>query len=318
LRVWDAATGSLSVACTAAERDGIPQYRSWWLPSALSADGQLLALGWGSQVLMIRRADGARIGVLAGAPGTNDTNFVRMSGDGRYVIVAREGGYGAAALFRTADGAMLPSSLPPLWTNPLFSPDGRALVSVNNGSVASFDLASSQTTVRRLSMSATELVGISGGCPIVYDQRNGMWRSCDRCDDPPFPMEAKYGPTSPLAVASPGGEFLAMRSGYGATAMVTLWRMSDHPDVVAAWPAARPADTPWQAGDAPRAITPDGRRIVLAGVPDNTTCYFGPSFEIVVRDTATGTVVDTLPPGATGIDDRARTFSYGGQLWCAR
>ena len=167
-------------------------------------------------------------------------------------------------------------------------------------------------------MSATELVGISGGCPIVYDQTNGLWRSCDRCDDPPFPMEAKYGPTSPLAVASPGGEFLAMHSGYGATATVTLWRMSDRPEVVAAWPAARPADIPWRAGDAPRAVTPDGLRIVLDGVPDNTICDFGPSFEIVVRDTATGTVVDTLPPGATGIDDGARTFSYGGQLWCAR
>jgi hypothetical protein len=316
--VWDAATGILSAACTAADRDGIPQYRSRWLPSALSGDGQLLALGWGSQVLMIRRADGARIGVLSGAPGTNDTNFVRTSADGRYAIVEREGGYGAAALFRTADGAMLPAPLPPIWTNPQFSPDGRALISVYNGRVASYDLASSQTTLRPLSMSATELVGISGGCPVVYDQTNGLWRSCARCDDPPFPKQTKYGPTSPLAAVSPGGEFFAWHDGYGATATVTLWRMSDHPEVVATWPAARAADATWQAGDVPRAITPDGRRIVMAGAPDNTTCYFGPAFEMVLGDTATGAVVDTLPPDATGIDDQARTFSYGGQLWCAR
>jgi WD40 repeat protein len=318
LRVWDAATGTLSATCSADDRDGVPQSAPDRLPSDVSADGQLVALGWGSQILMIRRADGARIGVLAGTPGTSLTSFVRMSDDGRYAIVGRQGGYPLAALFRTTDGELLSSSLPPLWTNPQFSPDGRALISVSDGSVESYDLASSQTTVRQLPMPANQLVAISGGCPVVYDQTDGMWRSCDRCDDPPFAADTKYGPTSPAAVASPGGEWLATRSGAGATATVKLWRMSDQPELVASWAAARPADSPWQDGDVPRAITPDGRRLVLDGAPDNYVCYFGPSFETVVRDTATGAVVDTLPPNPTGIDDQARTFLYGGQMWCAR
>ena len=44
----------------------------------------------------------------------------------------------------------------------------------------------------------------------------------------------------------------------------------------------------------------------------------GPQFELLLREVATGDLLDMLPPGPVVADGELRTLAYGAQLWCAR
>ena len=79
----------------------------------------------------------------------------------------------------------------------------------------------------------------------------------------------------------------------------------------------RADEVSWQPLEFPVAVTAGAGRI-LTGARYIGSCFGGPGYEVYVRESAAGVVLDALPPGVTAVDAAVRTIAYGPQLWCAR
>ena len=77
----------------------------------------------------------------------------------------------------------------------------------------------------------------------------------------------------------------------------------------------RAEEAAWTPQEFPVAIGP-GERMLTGAQPGNS-CHEGPQFEVYVRDSGRGEVLDRLPPGVTAVDTSIGTIAYGAQLWCA-
>jgi hypothetical protein len=323
LRVWHTEGAALTPVCETDDRTGTSPTQA-----SLSADGQIVALGWNGDVRLLRRSDGSRAATLSGdGPAVT---WLNLAPDARHVFAEREPAQDApfestpSLLWRVADGERLAALTSPnvdgwYWGRPAFAPGGGRLYIPRHKGTASelqtFDLDAGGAVTARPVTPYRIAIGEAARCPLLFDQTRGAWRSCETCEDPPFAAGARD------AIASLDGRFVVTRDAEGTVegtgGGVTLWRVSDAPAPLRTIPR-RPEEAAWDAREIPVAIATDGTRIVTGAEPDYLSCYAGPSFEVRVHDAADGHVIDTLPPGPSALDAQARTLAYGAQLWCAR
>jgi hypothetical protein len=315
LRIWRTGEGAVTPVC-AAERPGTPG------PSSLSADGQLLALPLVDSIRVLRRADGARVMWLpASAP---HLMRVDLSPHGNYMAIGPGGSAtGGSAVVRLPSGAPVATFAPDSsgWLDFLFTPSEEKVYSFGqrsaDTSVDAVTFASPGKVTSRIVPPYTTLLGFSDGCPVLYAASRGAWRSCGGCDDAPIaggqPDQGLFGRDN--AVLSSDGMFLAV-GGPNRGSGVTLWRLRPDPAPLLTI-GERADEANWQPLEFPVAITPAAGR-VLTGARYIGSCFGGPGYEVHVRDSATGAVIDALPPGLPAVDAAVRTIAYGPQLWCAR
>jgi hypothetical protein len=324
LRSWRRSDGAVTQVCAAEQPiDG-------GVSSSLSADGQLLGVALGSSVRVVRRADGATVMRL---PPNTSTQYARvdLSPRGRYAAVAPNwNATGGAAVVRLPAGGTVTTFAPDTsgWLDFLFTPADDKVYSIGkrttdqliDGSEYTLDsvsLASPNKATSRTVPPYTTLLGFSMGCPVLYSERRGVWRSCGGgCEDAPVAGptdENVFGPAN--AVLSSDGMYFAV-AGPHARPGVTLWRLWPDPGALLTVPprAEEPAPAPEEF---PVAITAGAGRI-LTGARHTQSCVTGPDFEVYVRDASGKQILDTLPPGVTATDAAVRTIAYGAHLWCAR
>jgi hypothetical protein len=316
LRVSSAADGTPTDVCAADEPSapaGTP------VASSLSSDGQLIALAGSNEVRVVRRGDGAVVTRIPDGLSTPPAK-VTLSPFGRYVVT-NAGPASVSSVFRVGDG-MRAGAFPIdawNWANFVFSPREDRVYSngFRNGvyQMNVIDLGSGTSSVVGVPPYSV-VVGTSNGCPVLYESGKGAWRACGACEDPPVGGATGDNLAGPLAAAlSADGAYLATWT-YPTDPGVKLWKLPPAAGKIATltprapWPG-------WSMLEFPVAVTPGGGR-VLTGAQPVGSCYYGPQFPIDVHDVASGAVVDTLPPGATAVDDPVRTVAYGAQLWCAR
>ena len=317
LRVWNPIAGGGFASVCSAENPNTPPY----CMASLSADGQVVAVGVGSNLRVFRRADGVRVMNLPmGTPLTSAR--IQMSPGGGFVAIAPTEN-STSAVYAVPSGAQVTSLSADSsgWLDFLFTPADDKLYSVGKRSgdfgVDTISLASPMNPTSRALPAYSTLLGWSAGCPVLYAANLGAWRSCGGCDDTPIAA----GPTNQgvfgryNAVLSGDGMFVAVAGPYSMPG-VTLWRLRPDPAELLTIP---PRDEPWELLAYPVAITPGGTRILIGATERNSICYSGPAFEVYVHDaTAGGAVIDRLPPGLSAVDATARTIASGTQLWCAQ
>ena len=310
LRVWNSAAsagGFVQTICSADE-PASP------LGASLSRDGARLAIGTSAGVRVLRTVDGATIASLP-TPGRpilspSGTRMVTVSLNDRQPMIVS----------RIADGAVLASVAQDqwLWANVAFSPREDRLYAggsdyrSNQYVMAVVELSSPGSSTIKSIPQYTALLGVSNGCPVLYEGERGVWRSCGACDDPAIASGGtKYDATQyRYAVLSSDGKYLGIAGSPG----VTLWRMPPEAATVATI-GQRASEAGWQPAERPAAISAGGTGM-LTGTWVNPACYSGPAFEADVHDTASGALLDELP--AFEADGALRTIASGAQLWCAR
>jgi WD40 repeat protein len=312
LRVWNsgAGGGGVQTICRAAEPAATPPAVS------LSRDGQRLAIGTSSGGRVLRTVDGATITNLptVGKP--------ILSPSGEHLVTIPWDTQSPVVVTRTADGALL-RQVPQdqsWWGKFAFSPrEDRLYVGGNNFGNTEYgldavDLSPEGSAAIKTIPLYTALLGVSKGCPVLYQGERGVWRSCGACEEAAIASGGmKYDATvASNAVLSPGGNYVAI----AGTPGVTLWRMPPDAGVVGTI-GPRRDEAPWNPDERPAAISPDGARM-LTGTYVFPSCYSGPAFEAHLHDTASGTLLDALPPAPDAVDGAIRTVAYGAQLWCAR
>jgi len=322
LRVWNSAAGDVIGDVCTTEADGRPYGVA---PSALSGDGDLLALGWDGDARVLRRADGARVADVAGSGSPIDS--IWLSPDGKYVASIGASGVPRPSplLIRIADGApvadLTNENLGSGRLSLVFSPDGDRVyahpASSLGGMADFFDLLQG-TRTSGVNVPGT-LLGFSADCP-VYQSSQGIWAACGHELGPPVAA----GATS--AALSPGGLFLATGDPEAADGGATLWLVAQQTPFATI--GRRLEDKPWDARQSAVAVSRNGRLVLLGEDPGNPACYDGPGFEVEVVDThvtawpamptSPPEVIDRLPPPPLSVDDSAFTVAYGPQLWCAR
>ena len=317
LRTWKPDPGgAITYVCNAEDPGAGPASAV----ASLSADGQMVAVAVGTDLRVFRRADGARLMSLP--MGTSLTNArIEISPRGGYVAIAPTR-TSASALYAIPNGARLASfdADPTGWVDFLFTPGEEKLYvtakRAEGFTLETFPLASPSKAARRPVPANTTMLGLSGGCPVLYSQAQGVWRSCGDCDDTPIAGGVSafdmYG-----AVLSADGMFVAV-AGPPDRPDLTLWRLRPDPAALLAIPR-RTDELGWDPLEFPVAITPGAARI-LSGAWFTGACFSGVGFEVRVRDgtTSAATVVDTLPPGFAFVDAAVRTIAHGAQLWCAQ
>ena len=314
LRTWKPSPGgAITYVCNAEDPGPAPAVAS------LSADGQTVAVGVGNDLRVFRRADGARLMSLP--MGTSLANArIEISPRGGYVAIAPTR-TSASALFAIPNGARLASFAADLtgWVDFLFTPGEEKLYVTakrpEGFTLETFPLAAPIQAARRPAPANTTMLGLSRGCPVLYSQAQGVWRSCGDCDDTPIAggVSAFY---MDGAVLSADGMFVAVAGPFDRPDL-TLWRLRPEPAALLAIPR-RSDESSWDPQEYPVAITPGAVRL-LSGARFTGACFSGPGFEIRLREAASiGTVVDTLPPGLPSVDAAVRTIAYGAQLWCAQ
>jgi WD40 repeat protein len=321
LRLWDVAGGTASTVC-AAEPRAADQYS---VPTSLSGVGDIIAMGFGPEVRILRRADAA---VLAAFRGEGNTvTSVRMSPDGRHVIAAFAGyPIPPSIVFRIEDGARA-ATLPYdgyAAVRGVFSPDGNRLYfnrfEQQKYLLVMFDLITGAAPTTREMPMYTQLIGFSVGCPVLWDKVLGIWRACEGCDDTPIasaPAGSSFGSWTSLAHLSPDGRLVVADHPRDQDGGLSLWRLPGQTAPV--WSMGpRAEEAAWEAREVPVAIAHDARRLVTGATPGNPACYAGPAFETRVHDIATRALVGVLPPGVSSADSVARTLAIGPQIWCAR
>ena len=206
--------------------------------ASLSADGQTVAVGVGSDLRVFRRADGARLMSLP--MGTSLSNArLEISPRGRYVAIAPTR-TSPSALYAIPNGARIGSfdADPSGWVDFLFTPaEDKLYVTAQRSegfTLETFPLASSSEAARRPLPASTTMLGLSGGCPVLYSQALGVWRSCGECDDTPIAggVSAFY---MGAAVLSADGMFVAA-AGPVDRQDVSLWRLRPDPAALLAIP----------------------------------------------------------------------------------
>jgi WD40 repeat protein len=308
LRVWNTSDVVPETVC-AGEPPTTPGYQQ--KPAAISRDGQVLALAAGTGIRVLRRADGSPI-ITSPMPGSPV-----LSPSGQILVTAPTLPTPPARVSRAGDGVRL-AELPGdewWWMSFAFSSREDRLYSTGFRSgtygLAAVDLTEPAGAAPVSAVPAYSLtIGSSNGCPVLFEPGRGAWRRCGSCDDTPFlPGES----TASGAVLSADGRFVAVRQGDDG---VTVGEM---PPVARRLASVRPrgGDPVWPPHEFPVAIASGGARL-LTGVSPERSCYGGPQLESVLRQVATGDVLDLLPPGPVVADGDLRTLAYGAQLWCAR
>jgi hypothetical protein len=310
LRVWKSGNALAQTICTATS---LPQTTQ---AVSLSRDGQRLAIGTTAGVRVLRTTDGAAFAAVP-TPGRP-----MLSPSGERLVAVPWDSHAPVVVSRVSDLALLGQVEQDQWWwgKFAFSPrEDRLYVGGNNFANTEYvldamDIASQGSAAMKDIPLYTTLLGVSKGCPVLYQGERGVWRSCGACQEVAVAAGGmKYDATvASNAVLSPGGNYVAVAGMPG----VTLWRMPPDAGVVAKI-GPRPNEAPWNPAERPTAISPDGARI-LTGTYVYPSCYSGPGFEAHLHDTATGTLLDAVPPAPDAVDGPIRTLAYGTQLWCAR
>jgi len=318
LRTWAPdPSARLTIVCSAEDSGTGTQV------SSLSADGQLLAAGVGSDLRVFRRADGARLMSLPMGTGLTGAR-IQMSPRGGYVAIAPIWS-SASSVYAVPNGARV-ATFPADgsgWLDFLFtSGDEKLYVAAARSEgfkIDTFPFATPALATSRPAPRETTLLGLSGGCPVLYSTSVGAWRSCGTCEDAPVAADTSpdfYLPGPYNAALSGDGTFVALAGPYDSPG-VTLWRLRPDPAPLVTIPR-RADEAGWDPQEYPVAITPGAARI-LTGARFSGACAAPPGYEVRVRDTTPGTpLVDSLPPGPTSVDAAVRTVAYGAQLWCAQ
>ena len=307
LDVWRPATGALTPTCSAEPR---PDGRSDLGP-VLSADGQTVAVPWGTQVRVLHRADGAPISTIDG--GSQEVWSISLSNDAARAVVmfSSRGGY-LTNLFRTSDGTQI-ASLGTGWSQVFFANSDSVLDGLTS-TAATVLYTRPDVGPWRAALRFSEPVwsaGMSGDCPVMVAPRNNLaWRACGTCSDPPFTTNTAGG-----VVSLDGTVFLGQDP--GEVAGVSLWRvLPPGGDAIRTYPP-RPEESTWNPSEFPVAVSAHGERAITSGrlvVP----CGYSPAFTSRIHDVASDTLVDELPPNVTSASADLNVLAIGSVLWCAR
>jgi WD40 repeat protein len=322
LGIWRPAAGPLVPTCTA---DALAS-EAWYAMTSLSADGASIAVDWGPQIRVLRRADGSTVSTIELA---NQTAFgmLTLSPDGRYVIAEFGAGSSPAfpiAVFRTSDGAEVADlggrftfqGDRHYWSTFAFLPDGRRLDGVvengatNTAQVMQVDLETGTVSPEVAISGWSSLVGTSGDCPLLVDSNMTLVRACGGCQ--PLPLAKN---TSGGIVSLDGSRYLS-QDGYAQVTPTVLWDISSHPGVLQTYPP-RPEEATWTVKEVPVAISAHGDRVITTAHEDGP-CARPPGFTSRVHDVATDTVIDDLPPFVTSASADLAVIAYGPVLWCTR
>lgn len=292
--------------------------------SALSFDGQSLAVAGHGEVRVFRRADGALIRRIPdGLTADFEPVKVSLSPLGRFVVTQSEGQGGVSSVFPVAAGprvgAFAPDSYGAPWVGVAFSQrEDRAYSNgYRNGAyrLDAMDLGAGASSSVPLA-NFTVVIGTSMGCPVLYEGTRGAWRSCGACQDAPIGGGSQYNPLgAQAAVLSSNGNYFGTWSSVTDPG-VKVWKLAPSAGPVATL-APRAGWNGWEPVEYAVAVSP-GAESVLTGAQPSGSCYFGPQFPIELHDVATRAVLDTLPPAPAASDGAMRTIAYGAQLWCAR
>jgi len=323
LGIWRPAAGPLTPTCTADLRASDERSVS----ASLSADGRTLAVDWGPEIRVLRRADGSMVSAIE-----HDHQLafkLMLSPDGRYVIgefyapdVATVLNF-PMALFRTSDGAQVAdlgdafSYQGGYWGTFVFLPDGRHLDAdlvrkYNDIGLWEIDLQSGSVAPKSLSDGAAPLVGTSGDCLLFRGpDPTTLVRSCGSCQPLVVARSTKGG-----LVSMDGGWYLTSNGDAQVTG-TALWSIGAVSGAVARTYPPRPEEAMWPVSETPVAISTHGGR-VITGAFENASCSAAPGFTSRVHDVATDTVIDDLPPGITSTSADLGVVAYGAVLWCAR
>ncbi len=306
LAVWRPATGVLEPTCSAEVR---PDGRSDLGP-VLSADGQTVAVPWGTQVRLLHRADGTPISTIDG--GGQGAWSISLSNDAAHAIVEFAGsgtGY-LANLFRTSDGAQV-ASLGSGWSQVFFTNTDTVLDGLKASQSVLYTRRDDDPWRPALRFSEVVIAaGMSGACPVmVAPLANTAWRACAACSDPPFTTSATSG-----VLSQDGTVFLGQDPGEVAGA--TLWRVLAQGDPIRTYPP-RPEESTWNPSEFPIAVSARGDRVVT-GAKQFAPCGYSPGFTSRVHDVASDTIVDELPPNVTSASADLNVLAIGSVLWCGR
>ena len=323
LDVWTPAQGPLASICSAEPRaQDFPTVQA-----SLSADGSRIAVDWGSEIRLLRRADGATLSTMTS--GGDPVLALALSPDGEHVLgrfydQPIPGGPTTfrQVAFRSSDGAAIaelataPGDAESSWSSFVFDPDGQHLDGLlsmpleNQDDLFRFDLQTGEGVSIRTTPTPSLLVGLAGGCPLFLQFGAGVWLSCHSGDGALFATDQATGGATSLD----GGRFLEQESLRGGGS-ATLWSLFPSPTIVRTYPS-RPAEATWSPSESALAVSTHGDRVVT-GAAVEASCYFGPRFQTQVHDVAGDTVIDALPPGPTSFDAELKAIAYGPVVWCA-
>lgn len=309
LGTWRPAAGPLVATCTGdVPSDGAAR-------SALSVDGATVAVDWGTEIRLFRRADGALLSRMSLAP--KKASSIQLSPDARYVIGTfydpAEPGY-STTLFRTSDGMALadlgaaPSS--GKLVGFAFSSDGRRLAAASQHpptgtTVLQLDLETGAWTSGPQSSGYPWVVGLSGDCPLIVDGST-LASACARCQTRTLVTDTQSGVVSFDST---------MYLGLGAASEPTstkLWSIGPQPELVRIYPPRDGA-----GAETPAAVSAHGER-VITGAANLEPCAPGQEYTCRVHDVATDNVIDELPPTFTSASTDLNVLAFGPVLWCAR
>jgi hypothetical protein len=319
LAVWRPAVGSWTPTCSA-ER---PVKSGGTLPTALDASGATVAVGWGPEIRLLRRADGALLSTFDHAH--QASNMLILSPDARYLlgrfVADPPTGLDPIAVLRTSDGlpvadlrGMYPYS-DGAWQDFRFLPGkdqlDATLTMGGSRSLVQFDLESGAATPDPYLDGPVQ--GLSGDCPLVAGPNLTLYRECG-------------GGCAPVALAtntrgglvSMDGRFYLTEDAANGPHSTVLWNITSPPTIIGTYPP-RPEEATWAVDEIPVAIGADGSRVITTAWPGYYTCTNGaPGFTARVHDVATNATIDDLPPHMTAFSGNLGVISYGPVLWCAR
>ena len=295
--------------------------------SALSFDGQLLALAAHGEVRVIRRSDGALVTRIPdGLTAEYEPVRVTLSPLARFVVTQSQGAPSVSSVFRMSDGtragAFAVDSYGWNWVGVAFSQREDRVYSDGYRSGAdrsdAIDLGAGTSSFAPIA-NFTVVIGSSIGCPVLYESTRGAWRSCGACEDAPVGGGEQYNPfRAQGGVLSSDGKYVG--------------------DVVDAHRSGREAVE--DAARAGRVAAPDAAR--AAGTGGNRSSSRSP-FRGGARRALTGAAAGRLLLLRTAVSDRrcttsrsehrrrhaasgarrhrrhdARRSRTAPQLWCAR
>jgi hypothetical protein len=328
LGVWRPAAGPLVPTCTAEARNSDEPN----MLSSLSADGATIAIDWGPEARVLRRADGSPVSTIVHA-GQKVFDLLTLSPDAQYLL-AEFGSVGGAGpdfpigVFRTSDGGQIAdlggefAYQGGFWEGFLFPPNGHHLDGVLErnspafGQLLDFDLETGGSSSRLSGSGWAYLVGFSGDCPLMIDSNGSVMRSCGRCQPRQVATGSRNGLTS-----LDGRRYLSFDNNHQAASIgeyvfpTVLWDIGAQPAVVRTYPP-RPEEASWSASEFPIAISAHGERVITTG-DAYYSCANAPGFTSRVHDVATDAVIDELPPGITSTSAELKIVAFGPVLWCA-
>jgi WD40 repeat protein len=320
IRVWDVAGAAPTAICASDDTAAGPPF--YGTPGvSLNADGSVIALGRGQEVRLVYTADGSSPHTFA-LDDASQAATVTLSPTLHYVAVGPNTRTGFSTIvFSLQDGgrvAELPSD-GTQWFDFVFSPGEETLYAIaqrmnNDNLLYAASLGAPGLTLNDAFTEGTVLLGFSQGCPVVYQSSRGPFRLCGGCADAPV------SETGGRPVLSPDGRLLAMSGAYPDPSM-TVRSMQPGGALLATFTPS-PDDVAYQPlQEVPIAVAASGGRVVSTTIP-LYDCYRGPGLAVRIRDLATGTAIDTLPPppqyagAGMAVDRDAHTLAYGAQLWC--